>query len=93
MLFQEEEDLVELRKLWRQYINLSSPIDRNGNKRFHIHSLSGMMHYNPAETYNDYMDMFRIANKLNLSQKEKEQRAKQRHAAKGAVCGHDFASA
>jgi serine/threonine-protein kinase HipA len=35
-----------------------------------------MMHYNPAETYNDYMDMFRIANKLNLSQKEKEQMAK-----------------
>ena len=55
---------------------LTYRFDRNGNKRFHIHSLSGMMHYNPAETYNDYMDMFRIANKLNLSQKEKEQMAK-----------------
>jgi serine/threonine-protein kinase HipA len=52
---------------------LTYRFDRKGNKRFHIHSLSGMMHYNPAETYNDYMDMFRIANKLNLSQKEKEQ--------------------
>jgi serine/threonine-protein kinase HipA len=35
-----------------------------------------MMHYNPAETYNDYMDMFRIANKLNLPQSQKEQMAK-----------------
>lgn len=34
------------------------------------------MHYNPAETYNDYMDMFRIANKLNLSQSQKEQMVK-----------------
>ncbi|MDQ1338276.1 MAG: serine/threonine-protein kinase HipA, partial [Campylobacterota bacterium] len=49
---------------------------RRGDERFHIHSLSGMMHYNPAETYNDYMDMFRIANKLNLPQKEKEQMVK-----------------
>lgn len=55
---------------------LTYRFDRNGNKRFHIHSLSGMMHYNPAETYNDYMDMFRIANKLNLSQAQKEQMAK-----------------
>ena len=55
---------------------LTYRFDRCENERFHIHSLSGMMHYNPSETYNDYMDMFRIANKLNLSQKEKEQMAK-----------------
>ncbi|MBL0709342.1 MAG: type II toxin-antitoxin system HipA family toxin [Sulfurimonas sp.] len=50
--------------------------DRRDNERFHLHSLSGMMHYNPEETYNDYMDMFRIAQKLNLSQANKEQIAK-----------------
>lgn len=55
---------------------LTYRFDRRGDERFHIHSLSGMMHYNPSETYNDYMDMFRIANKLNLPQKEKEQMAK-----------------
>lgn len=55
---------------------LTYRFDRKDDERFHIHSLSGMMHYNPAETYNDYIDMFRIANKLNLPQKEKEQMAK-----------------
>lgn len=50
--------------------------DRRNNERFHMHSFSGMMHYNPQETYNDYMDMFRIAQKLNLSQNNKEQIAK-----------------
>lgn len=55
---------------------LTYRFDRKENERFHIHSLSGMMHYNPAETYNDSMDMFRIANKLNLSQVEKEQMVK-----------------
>ena len=50
--------------------------DRRDNEKFHMHSLSGMMHYNPAETYNDYMDMFRIAQKLNLSQTHKEQMTK-----------------
>jgi len=50
--------------------------DRRNNERFHMHSLSGMMHYNPNETYNDYMDMFKIAQKLNLSQKHKEQMVK-----------------
>lgn len=55
---------------------LTYRFDRCENERFHIHSLSGMMHYNPSETYNDYMDMFRIANKLNLAHKEKEQMAK-----------------
>jgi len=55
---------------------LTYRFDRKDNERFHIHSLSGMMHYNPAETYNDYMDMFRIANKLNLPQAQKEQMVK-----------------
>ena len=55
---------------------LTYRFDRKRNERFHIHSLSGLMNYNPAETYNDYMDMFRIANKLNLSQSQKEQMAK-----------------
>lgn len=41
-----------------------------------MHSLSGMMHQNPQETYNDYMDMFRIAQKLNLPQIHKEQMVK-----------------
>ncbi len=50
--------------------------DRINNQRFHIHSLAGMMHYNPAQTYNDYMDMFKIAQKLNLSQKHKEEMVK-----------------
>jgi len=55
---------------------LTYRFDRKDDERFHIHSLSGMMHYNPSETYNDYMDMFRIANKLNLSQANKEQMVK-----------------
>jgi serine/threonine-protein kinase HipA len=55
---------------------LTCRFDRCDDERFHIHSLSGMMHYNPSDTYNDYMDMFRVANKLNLSQKQKEQMAK-----------------
>ncbi len=50
--------------------------DRRNNERFHMHSLSGMMHQNPQETYNDYMDMFRIAQKLNLPQVHKEQMVK-----------------
>jgi len=55
---------------------LTYRFDRKNSERFHMHSLSGMMHYNPAETYNDYMDMFRIAQKLNLSQAHKEQMVK-----------------
>ena len=50
--------------------------DRRNNERFHMHSLSGMMHQNPQETYNDYIDMFRIAQKLNLPQVHKEQMVK-----------------
>lgn len=52
---------------------LTYRFDRVENQRFHLHSLSGMMHYNPAETYNDFLDMLRISLKLNLSQNQKEQ--------------------
>ncbi|MCK9161528.1 MAG: HipA domain-containing protein [Arcobacter butzleri] len=52
---------------------LTYRFDRRDDQRFHIHSLSGMMHYNRAETYNDFLDLLRISLKLNLSQKEKEQ--------------------
>lgn len=55
---------------------LTYRFDRKDDVRFHIHSLSGMMHYNPSETYHDYMDMFRIANKLNLPLNQKEQMVK-----------------
>ena len=55
---------------------LTYRFDRRNNERFHMHSLAGMMHYNPAETYNDYMDMFKIAQKLNLSKAHKEQMVK-----------------
>lgn len=55
---------------------LTYRFDRKDDIRFHIHSLAGMMHYNPSETYNDYMDMFRIANKLNLPLNQKEQMVK-----------------
>ncbi len=55
---------------------LTYRFDRRNNERFHMHSLSGMMHQNPQETYNDYMDMFRIAQKLNLPQIHKEQMVK-----------------
>lgn len=55
---------------------LTYRFDRRGEERYHMHSLSGMMHHNPENTYNDYMDMFRIAQKMNVSQANKEQIAK-----------------
>lgn len=55
---------------------LTYRFDRKNDERLHVHSFSGMMHYNPSETYNDFMDMFRVANKLNLAQSQKEQIAK-----------------
>jgi serine/threonine-protein kinase HipA len=79
-LFAKESGIImspcELLELDEKAHFLTYRFDRKDNVRFHIHSLSGMMHYNPSETYNDYMDMFRIANKLNLSQAQKEQMAK-----------------
>ncbi|OGS70666.1 MAG: hypothetical protein A3F91_09135 [Flavobacteria bacterium RIFCSPLOWO2_12_FULL_35_11] len=41
--------------------------------RKHIHSLSGIMHQNPAETTFDYTNLFRIGERLNISHKDKEQ--------------------
>ena len=38
----------------------------NGVERFHMHSLSGLMHHNPAETTFDYMNAFRVGLKLNI---------------------------
>ena len=38
----------------------------NGVVRLHMHSLSGLMHHNPAETTFDYMNAFRVGLKLNI---------------------------
>lgn len=37
-----------------------------GVERLHMHSLSGLMHHNPAETTFDYMNAFRVGLKLNI---------------------------
>lgn len=37
-----------------------------GVERLHMHSLSGLMHHNPAETTFDYMNVFRVGLKLNI---------------------------
>ncbi len=39
---------------------------KNGIERLHMHSLSGLMHHNPAETTFDYMNMFRVGLRLNI---------------------------
>ncbi len=41
--------------------------------RKHMHSLSGIMHHNPAETSFDYTNLFRVGNALNIPYKDKEQ--------------------
>ena len=41
--------------------------------RKHMHSLSGIMHHNPAETTFDYTNLFRVGNALNIPHKDKEQ--------------------
>ena len=38
----------------------------SGVERLHMHSLSGLMHHNPAETTFDYMNAFRVGLKLNI---------------------------
>lgn len=38
----------------------------NSVERFHMHSLSGLMHDNPSETTFDYMNVFRVGLKLNI---------------------------
>ena len=42
-------------------------------KRKHMHSLSGLMHQNPAETTYDYTNLFRVGDKLNIPYEDKEQ--------------------
>ncbi len=41
--------------------------------RKHMHSLSGIMHHNPAETTFDYTNLFRVGEKLNIPHEDKEQ--------------------
>jgi len=41
--------------------------------RKHMHSLSGIMHHNPAETSFDYTNLFRVGNALNIPYEDKEQ--------------------
>ncbi|MDP3464706.1 MAG: HipA domain-containing protein, partial [Sulfuricurvum sp.] len=42
----------------------------SGVERLHMHSLSGLMHHNPAETTFDYMNAFRVGLKLNISHED-----------------------
>lgn len=50
-------------------------IQREDSKvvRKHMHSLSGIMHHNPAETSFDYTNLFRVGSALNIPYKDKEQ--------------------
>ncbi len=41
--------------------------------REHMHSLSGIMHHNPAETSFDYTNLFRVGGALNIPHNDKEQ--------------------
>ncbi|PHQ64677.1 MAG: hypothetical protein COB99_08385 [Sulfurimonas sp.] len=41
--------------------------------RKHMHSLSGLMHQNPAETTFDYTNLFRVGDRLNIPYEDKEQ--------------------
>jgi serine/threonine-protein kinase HipA len=52
---------------------LTYRFDKRGDERFHMHSFSGMMHFNPQETEHSYTDMLRVAQKLNLPQNNKEE--------------------
>ena len=42
-------------------------------ERMHMHSLSGIMHNNPAETSFDYTNLFRVGSRLNISYEDREQ--------------------
>ncbi|MBT5934383.1 type II toxin-antitoxin system HipA family toxin [Sulfurimonas sp.] len=42
-------------------------------KRYHMHSLSGLMHQNPAETTFDYTNLFRLGDNLNIPHQDKIQ--------------------
>lgn len=52
---------------------LTYRFDRIKNQRFHMHSFAGLMHIDPADTTNDYIDLLRCANKLNISSSQIEQ--------------------
>lgn len=45
----------------------------NGTNRLHMHSLSGMMHHNPAETTFGYENLFKICEHLSIAHEEKVQ--------------------
>ena len=42
-------------------------------ERKHMHSLSGLMHHNPAETTFDYFNLFRVGEKLNIPKDDSDQ--------------------
>ena len=48
-------------------------IENGKVNRKHMHSLSGIMHHNPAETSFDYTNLFRVGSALNIPHKDKEQ--------------------
>lgn len=47
--------------------------ENNNIVRKHMHSLSGIMHHNPAESSFDYMNLFKVGEKLNVPYEDKEQ--------------------
>lgn len=48
-------------------------MENGGVERKHMHSLSGIMHHNPAETTFDYTNLFRVGNALNIPYEDREQ--------------------
>lgn len=52
---------------------LTYRFDRIKDQRFHMHSFAGLMHIDPADTTNDYIDLLRCAIKLNISSSQIEQ--------------------
>jgi len=47
--------------------------ENNDLSRMHMHSLSGLMHQNPAETTYDYTNLFRVGGGLNIPYNDKVQ--------------------
>ncbi|MBD3798249.1 MAG: HipA domain-containing protein, partial [Campylobacterales bacterium] len=48
-------------------------IEEGKTQRKHMHSLSGIMHHNPAETTFDYTNLFRVGSALNIPYEDREQ--------------------
>ncbi|MDF1877806.1 HipA domain-containing protein [Sulfurimonas sp. SAG-AH-194-L11] len=48
-------------------------VEDGGVLRKHMHSLSGLMHHNPAETSFDYTNLFRVGGLLNIPHQDKVQ--------------------